>query len=113
MAASTSYTTPKYNLAPNDVQSVQRLIQSITSNIQKIAQNVSQIENLNLQIGTAKDSEQLRDKLLQTENYTNQLAKDTNKQLKELNGFVRNAGSATSFSSEEVSESWSTWQGCS
>ncbi len=38
-------------------------------------------------------------KRLQTENFTNQLAKDTNKQLKELNLVVRNiAGS----SSEEV-----------
>lgn len=94
--ASTSYSTPKYNIQSNDTQSIQRLIQSVSVNIQKIAQNVSQIENMNMQIGTAKDSESLRDKLLQTENFTNQLAKDTNKQLKELNLFVRNIASSSS-----------------
>jgi t-SNARE complex subunit (syntaxin) len=94
---STSYTTPRYgNLQTNDTQLIQRLIQSITVNIQKIAQNVSQIENMNMQIGTLKDSEGLREKLLQTENFTNQLAKDTNKQLKELNSFVRNNQSSSS-----------------
>ena len=85
--ASTSYSTPKFNNQSNDSQSTQRLIQSITENIQKIAQNginifylfkfcfnihvcvnlnftlVSQIENMNMQIGTSKDSESLRDKL--------------------------------------------------
>lgn len=85
------YTTPKYQL--NDAQSIQRLIQSITFNIQKIAQNVSLIENMNMQIGTSKDSESLREKLLQTENHTNQLAKETNKQLKELNSHVRSSAS--------------------
>jgi len=86
---SSSYSTPKYQL--NDAQSIQRLIQSITFNVQKIAQNVGLIENLNMQIGTLKDSESLREKLLQTENHTNQLAKETNKQLKELNNYVRNS----------------------
>jgi syntaxin 12/13 len=86
--ASTTYSAPG-----STAQSTQRLVQSITTNIQKIAQSVSQIENMNTQVGTTKDSESLRDKLLQTENYTNQLAKDTNKQLKELNIVVR-AGSA-------------------
>lgn len=84
---STAYTT--LNFQPNDIQTIQRLIQSITQNIQRIAQNVSQIENMNMQIGTSKDSENLREKLLQIENSTNQLAKDTNKQLKELNNYVR------------------------
>ncbi len=37
---------------------------------------------------------------MQTENFTNQLAKDTNKQLKELNSFVRNNQNT---SSEDVS----------
>lgn len=84
---STAYTTLNYQ--PNDVQTIQRLIQSITQNIQKIAQNVNQIENMNMHIGTSKDSENLREKLLQIENSTNHLAKDTNKQLKELNNYVR------------------------
>ena len=85
---STSYSTPRYgNLQSSDTQLIQRLIQSITVNIQKIAQNgnwlalyfvfvfklkspknpisfkVSQIENMNMQIGTLKDSESLRDRL--------------------------------------------------
>lgn len=84
-----SYSTPRYQ--SNELQSVPSLIQRITFNIQKIAQNVGQIENMNMQIGTTKDSESLRDRLLQTENHTNQLAKETNKQLKELNSYVRNS----------------------
>lgn len=85
---SSAYTTIQ---SQSDPQSIQRMIQGITANIQKIAQNVNQIESLNLQIGTAKDSEALRDKLLQTENATNLLAKETNKQLKELNSSVRSS----------------------
>lgn len=84
---SSTYTTISHQ--NNDIQSIQRLVQSITQNIQKIAQNVSQIENMNMQIGTSKDSENLREKLLQIENGSNTLAKDTNKQLKELNNYVR------------------------
>lgn len=84
---------------PIDTQNTQRLIQSITQNIQKLAQNVSQIENMNMQIGTSKDSEQLRERLLQVENTANTLAKDTNKQLKELNNFVRT--SSATLSTEE------------
>ena len=34
---STAYTT--LNFQPNDIQTIQRLIQSITQNIQRIAQN--------------------------------------------------------------------------
>lgn len=89
--ATSSYSNPKYMIqsSSSDPQSAQRLIQNITTNIQKIAQNVSQIENMNSQIGTIKDSDSLRERLLQTENFTNQLAKETNKQLKDLNTFVR------------------------
>ncbi len=57
---SSAYTTIQ---TQSDSQSIQRLIQSITQNIQKIAQNVNQIESMNLQIGTAKDSEALRERL--------------------------------------------------
>ena len=57
---SSAYTTIQSH---SDPQSIQRMIQGITTNIQKIAQNVNQIESLNLQIGTAKDSEALRDRL--------------------------------------------------
>ncbi|CAF0709778.1 unnamed protein product [Brachionus calyciflorus] len=91
--ATASYSTSKYTLHTNDSQAIQKLAQSITTNIQKISQNVSQIENMNFQIGTLKDSEALRERLLQLENSTNQLAKDTNNQLKELNNFVRHSSS--------------------
>ena len=57
---SSAYTTIQ---SQSDPQSIQRMIQGITTNIQRIAQNVNQIGSLNLQIGTAKDSEELRDKL--------------------------------------------------
>jgi len=96
---SSAYST--LNHQPNDAQAIQRLIQSITQNIQKIAQNVSQIENMNIQIGTSKDSEALRERLLLIENGTNILAKDTNKQLKELNHFVRNSSSSLNPTAEE------------
>lgn len=96
---SSAYSTLNYQ--PNDAQTIQRLIQSITQNIQKIAQNVSQIENMNMQIGTSKDSEALREKLIQIENGTNNLAKDTNKQLKELNHSVRSNSSSLNPTAEE------------
>lgn len=100
--ASSSYSMPKYSSQPqSDSLSTQRLIQSISGNIQKIAQNVSQIENMNMQIGTLKDSESLRERLLQTENFTNTLAKETNKQLKELNTYVRQNSSSVNASSED------------
>ncbi len=83
---SSSYTT--LSLQPGDSQSIQRLIQSVTQNIQKIAQNVNNIESMNMQIGTVKDSENLREKLLQVENSANTLAYETNKQLKEFKNYV-------------------------
>jgi hypothetical protein len=56
---------------------------------------------MNMQIGTARDSESLRERLLQTENFTNQLAKETSNQLKELNLYVRQI--SVNPSSEDVS----------
>ncbi|KAL3867879.1 hypothetical protein ACJMK2_040725 [Sinanodonta woodiana] len=61
-----------------------KLSQTIVNNIQKITQNVAQIQKMVGQIGTAQDSEELRNRLHQTTHYTNQLAKDTNSSLKEL-----------------------------
>lgn len=90
---SSAYTTVSNQ--PADTQNIQRLIQSVTQNIQRIFQNVTQIESMNMQIGTAKDSENLRERLLQVENATNSLAKDTNKQIKELNNYVRSSSSQT------------------
>ncbi|KAG1651793.1 Syntaxin-7 [Nymphon striatum] len=61
-----------------------RLSQLIGTNIQKISQNVSSVERWVNQLGTHQDSEQLRSQLHQIQHYTNQLAKDTNKHMKDL-----------------------------
>ncbi|XP_034058117.1 syntaxin-12-like isoform X2 [Gymnodraco acuticeps] len=60
------------------------LIQTCSSNIQKITQNTAQIKSIVSQLGTSQDSSQLQDRLQQIQHYTNQLAKETNKHLKEL-----------------------------
>ncbi|KAL4236640.1 Syntaxin-12 [Mactra antiquata] len=61
-----------------------KLIQSIGNNVQKISQNVVQLERLVKQIGTEQDSEEIRDRAHQITHSTNQLAKDTNKDMQAL-----------------------------
>ncbi|XP_057684114.1 syntaxin-12 [Corythoichthys intestinalis] len=70
-----------YRSAPRDFTS---LIQTCSSNIQKITQNTAQIKNMVSQLGTRQDNSELQDRLQQIQHYTNQLAKETNKHLKEL-----------------------------
>jgi len=65
----------------------QRLAQNIGTNIQKILQNVSSMQRMITQIGTPQDSTQLQNQLHQIQHYTGQLAKDSSKQLKELNNY--------------------------
>lgn len=65
----------------------QRLAQNVGTNIQKILQNVSSMQRMITQIGTPQDTHQLQNQLHQIQHYTGQLAKDTSKQLKELNGY--------------------------
>jgi len=65
----------------------QRLAQNIGTNIQKIQQNVSSMQRMITQIGTAQDNQQLQNQLHQVQHYTNQLAKDSSKQLKELHDY--------------------------
>ncbi|XP_022089134.1 syntaxin-7-like isoform X2 [Acanthaster planci] len=62
-----------------------RLVQGIGSNIQKISQNVKEIERIIPRLGTPDDNKSVRGKLDELQHYTNQLAKDTNRMLKELN----------------------------
>lgn len=62
-----------------------RLSQSIGSNVQKISQNVREIEKLVTRLDSQEDTRVLRGKLDEIQHYTNQLAKDTNRMLKELN----------------------------
>ncbi|KAM6959505.1 syntaxin-12 [Aplochiton taeniatus] len=66
---------------PRDVNT---LIQTCSSNIQKITQNTAQIKSMVNQLGTSQDTSELQDRLQQIQHYTNQLAKETNKHLKDL-----------------------------
>uniref|UniRef100_A0A096MD00 Syntaxin 12 n=2 Tax=Poecilia TaxID=8080 RepID=A0A096MD00_POEFO len=60
------------------------LIQTCSSNIQKITQSTAQIKTMVNQLGTKQDTSELQDRLQQIQHYTNQLAKETNRHLKEL-----------------------------
>ncbi|XP_023681434.1 syntaxin-12 [Paramormyrops kingsleyae] len=73
--------TDAYHSQPRDFGS---LIQTCSVNIQKITQNTAQIKSLLYQLGTKQDTAELHDKLQQVQHHTNQLAKDTNRYLKEL-----------------------------
>lgn len=75
-----SYTRAE-RTGPRDFSS---LIQTCSGNIQKITQNTGQIKNLLYQLGTGNESTEPQEKLQQLQHYTNQLAKETNKHLKEL-----------------------------
>ncbi|XP_059194395.1 syntaxin-12-like [Centropristis striata] len=60
------------------------LIQTCSSNIQKISQNSGQMKSLLYQLGTREQTSDLHDRLQQLQHSTNQLAKETNRHLKEL-----------------------------
>lgn len=60
------------------------LFQTCSSNIQKITHNTGQIKSMLFQLGSRPDTPELQDRLQQMQHYTNQLAKETNKHLKEL-----------------------------
>ncbi|XP_051926013.1 syntaxin-12 [Hippocampus zosterae] len=75
------YGQDSYRPVPRDFTA---LIQTCSSNIQKITQNTAQIKNMVSQLGTRQDNSDLQDRLQQIQHYTNQLAKETNKHLKEL-----------------------------
>lgn len=81
------YNTSYQNGAPAKEAEFQRLAQNIGTNIQKIIQNVSSMQRMLTQIGTPQDNQQLQNQLHQIQHYTNQLAKDTSKQLRDLNDF--------------------------
>jgi len=65
-----------------------KLAQTIGTNIQKISQNASSMQRIVVQLGTPADNLQLRNQLHQIQHYTGQLAKDTNKMLKDLAGLT-------------------------
>ncbi|XP_056598097.1 syntaxin-12 [Triplophysa dalaica] len=76
-----SYGRTEQRVVPKDFSS---LIQTCSSNIQKITQNTAQIKSMVNQLGTKQDTGDLRERLQQVQHYTNQLAKETNKHLKDL-----------------------------
>jgi len=81
------YQSTSYNGAMTGVETPSdfpKLSQTVANNVQKISNNVNQMQRMVNQIGTTQDNENLRTQLHQIQHYTNQLAKDTNKSLKEL-----------------------------
>uniref|UniRef100_A0A3Q3WLK6 Syntaxin-12 n=1 Tax=Mola mola TaxID=94237 RepID=A0A3Q3WLK6_MOLML len=70
-----------YRPLPRDFNTV---IQTCSCNIQKITNNTAQIKSMVNQLGTRQDTSELQDHLQQIQHYTNQLAKETNKHLKEF-----------------------------
>ncbi|XP_067095048.1 syntaxin-12 [Osmerus mordax] len=60
------------------------LTQICSTNIQKITQNSGQIKTMLHQMGTRQETPQVQDRLQQVQHYTNQLAKETNRHLKDL-----------------------------
>lgn len=70
-----------YRSQPRDFNA---LIQICSSNIQKVTHNTAQIKSMVSQLGTKQDNSDLQDRLHQLQHYTNQLAKETNRHLKEL-----------------------------
>ncbi|KAL0280408.1 UNVERIFIED_CONTAM: hypothetical protein PYX00_001703 [Menopon gallinae] len=61
-----------------------KLSQSITTNIQKITQNVSSFKRMINQLGTPQETSQMKNKLQEIQNYTQQLVKDTSISFQEL-----------------------------
>ncbi|XP_067002908.1 syntaxin-7 [Anabrus simplex] len=80
-----------HNGGPRKEKDFGKLAQTIGTNIQKISQNVSSMQKMVNQLGTPQDSQELRNQLHQIQNYTQQLAKDTNASLKELSSITSSA----------------------
>lgn len=81
MAGYSSYHSTGNSVAEADFQ---RLTQVVISNIQKISQNVRSMEMMVNQLGTAQDTDTLRAGLHNIQHYTNQLARDTNCYLRQI-----------------------------
>ena len=80
----------------------QRITNNVGTNIQKILQNVASMQRMINQIGTPQDNHQLQSQLHQIQHYTGQLAKDSAKHLKDLNGAVRQGRAGATATSEQV-----------
>ncbi|KAJ1154616.1 hypothetical protein NDU88_007359 [Pleurodeles waltl] len=81
---------PKYEYIPamdykqRAAEDPNQISQNITSNIQKITKNSSEIQRIVNQLGTSLDTPELRHQLQQKIQLTNQLAKETERYLKEF-----------------------------
>ncbi|KAM6967809.1 syntaxin-12-like [Aplochiton taeniatus] len=73
--------TDSYHSQPRDFGN---LTQTCSANIQKITQNTGQIKTMLYQLGSRQENPELKDRLQQVQHYTNQLAKETNRHLKDL-----------------------------
>ncbi|XP_054275419.1 syntaxin-12 [Macrosteles quadrilineatus] len=62
-----------------------KIAQKIGTNIQKISSNVSSMKRMVNLLGTPQDSQQMKNELHEVQHYTQNLVKDTNLNLKDLN----------------------------
>ncbi|XP_069462781.1 syntaxin-7 [Ambystoma mexicanum] len=69
---------------PGTADNSNELAEIITSNIQKITKHSSEIQRIVNQLGTSFDTPELRHQLQQKKQLTNQLAKETERRLKEF-----------------------------
>ncbi|KAL1456673.1 hypothetical protein WDU94_001386 [Cyamophila willieti] len=74
-----------HNSGPYQERNFSDIAQNIGTNIQKIIQNVSSMKRMVNLLGTAQDSSDTKSQLYQIQHYTQQLAKDTNQILRQLN----------------------------
>ncbi|XP_008478188.1 syntaxin-12-like [Diaphorina citri] len=74
-----------HSSGPYQERNFSDIAQNIGTNIQKILQNVSSMKRMVNLLGTAQDSSDTKSQLYQIQHYTQQLAKDTNHILKQLN----------------------------
>ncbi|XP_063239442.1 syntaxin-12 [Bacillus rossius redtenbacheri] len=83
-----------HNGGPGREKDFQKLAQTVGTSIQKISQNVSSMQKMVNQLDTPQDSQELRNQLHQIQHYTQQLAKDTSANLKDLSSLPAPASSS-------------------
>jgi len=88
VTAMEGYNNSYQNTSSGRETEFQRLAQNIGTNIQKIQQNVSSMQRMITHIDGPQDNTQLQSQLHQIQHYTQQLAKDSSKQLQELNSYA-------------------------
>jgi len=80
------YNSYQFNGVGSDrAKDFKKVAQTIGTNIQKISSNVSSMKRMVNLLGTPQDSQELKNQLHQIQHYTQNLVKDTNINLKDLN----------------------------